>query len=75
MIRSSASRTATRALSARRIASAPCSFGVDEVVADDAWVPGPTASLEKLLDAQRLAKKEARAGKGKAQRISGDPAS
>ncbi|MET0772060.1 MAG: TIM barrel protein, partial [Candidatus Limnocylindrales bacterium] len=42
-------RTATRALSARRIASAPCSFGVDEVVADDAWVPGPDEMLDWML--------------------------
>lgn len=29
-----------------RVASAPVSFGVDEVLADDAWMPGP----EELLD-------------------------
>jgi inosose dehydratase len=28
------------------VASAPCSFGVDEVLADDAWMPGP----EEMLD-------------------------
>ena len=32
-----------------RIASAPCSFGVDEVVADDAWVPGPDEMLDWML--------------------------
>jgi inosose dehydratase len=32
-----------------RIASAPCSFGVDEVVADDAWMPGPDEMLDWML--------------------------
>jgi inosose dehydratase len=32
-----------------RIASAPCSFGVDEVVADDAWAPGPDEMLDWML--------------------------
>jgi ribosome biogenesis GTPase A len=36
---------------------------------------GQWLAAGKLLDAQRLAKKEARAGKGKAQGLSGDPAS
>jgi inosose dehydratase len=35
--------------SAIRIASAPCSFGVDEVVADDAWMPGPDEMLDWML--------------------------
>ena len=37
------------ALTAARIASAPCSFGVDEVVADDAWTPGPDEMLDWML--------------------------
>ncbi len=32
-----------------RIASAPCSFGVDEVVGDDAWMPGPDEMLDWML--------------------------
>jgi inosose dehydratase len=32
-----------------RIASAPCSFGVDEVVSDDAWMPGPDEMLDWML--------------------------
>jgi inosose dehydratase len=32
-----------------RIANAPCSFGVDEVVADDAWMPGPDEMLDWML--------------------------
>ncbi len=32
-----------------RIASAPCSFGVDEVVADDAWMPAPDEMLDWML--------------------------
>jgi inosose dehydratase len=36
-------------LSTERIASAPCSFGVDEVVADDAWMPGPDEMLDWML--------------------------
>ncbi len=31
------------------IASAPCSFGVDEVVVDDAWMPGPDEMLDWML--------------------------
>ena len=31
------------------IASAPCSFGVDEVVTDDAWMPGPDEMLDWML--------------------------
>jgi inosose dehydratase len=29
-----------------RVSSAPCSFGVDEVVKDDAWMPGPDQMLD-----------------------------
>jgi len=36
-------------ISVDRIASAPCSFGVDEVVADDAWMPGPDEMLDWML--------------------------
>lgn len=36
-------------MDASRIASAPCSFGVDEVVADDAWMPGPDEMLDWML--------------------------
>jgi inosose dehydratase len=32
-----------------RIASAPCSFGVDEVVRDDAWMPGADEMLDWML--------------------------
>ena len=31
------------------IASAPCSFGVDEVVTDDAWMPSPDEMLDWML--------------------------
>ena len=31
------------------IASAPCSFGVDEVVVDDAWMPVPDEMLDWML--------------------------
>ena len=41
--------TSARAALADRIASAPCSFGVDEVVADDAWAPGPDEMLDWML--------------------------
>ena len=34
---------------ALRIASAPCSFGVDEVVVDDAWMPVPDEMLDWML--------------------------
>jgi inosose dehydratase len=33
-----------------RVASAPCSFGVDEVLADDAWMPGPDEMLDWMAD-------------------------
>lgn len=33
-----------------RVASAPCSFGVDEVVADDAWMPDPDEMLDWMVD-------------------------
>lgn len=36
-------------VSVDRIANAPCSFGVDEVVADDAWMPGPDEMLDWML--------------------------
>jgi len=29
-----------------RVASAPCSFGVDEVIVDDIWMPGPDEMLD-----------------------------
>jgi inosose dehydratase len=32
------------------VASAPCSFGVDEVVADDAWMPGPDEMLDWMVE-------------------------
>ena len=32
------------------VASAPCSFGVDEVVKDDAWMPGPDQMLDWMVD-------------------------
>lgn len=32
------------------VASAPCSFGVDEVLADDAWMPGPEEMLDWMRD-------------------------
>lgn len=32
------------------VASAPCSFGVDEVLADDAWMPGPEEMLDWMHD-------------------------
>ena len=32
-----------------RIASAPCSYGVDEVMVDDAWMPGPDEMLDWML--------------------------
>jgi inosose dehydratase len=31
------------------IASAPCSFGVDEVMVDDSWMPGPDEMLDWML--------------------------
>lgn len=33
----------THELGTNAVASAPCSFGVDEVMDDDAWMPGPDA--------------------------------
>jgi inosose dehydratase len=35
---------------ANRVASAPCSFGVDEVVADDAWMPQPEEMLDWMAE-------------------------
>lgn len=32
------------------VASAPCSFGVDEVVADDAWMPEPDQMLDWMVE-------------------------
>jgi inosose dehydratase len=32
------------------VASAPCSFGVDEVVADDAWMPEPDEMLDWMAE-------------------------
>lgn len=32
-----------------RIASAPCSYGVDEVMIDDIWMPGPDEMLDWML--------------------------
>jgi inosose dehydratase len=32
------------------ISSAPCSFGVDEVLADDAWMPGPDEMLDWMAE-------------------------
>src|SRR5690348_7075008 len=32
-----------------RIASAPCSYGVDEVMVDDSWIPGPDEMLDWML--------------------------
>jgi len=33
-----------------RVASAPCSFGVDEILVDDAWMPGPEELLDWIVD-------------------------
>ena len=33
-----------------RVASAPCSFGVDEVIVEDTWMPGPDEVLDWMLD-------------------------
>lgn len=50
--RALASERATdpRAGSPNPVASAPCSFGVDEVMADDAWMPGPDEMLDWMAD-------------------------
>jgi inosose dehydratase len=32
------------------VASAPCSFGVDEVLVDDAWMPGPDEMLDWMVE-------------------------
>jgi inosose dehydratase len=32
------------------VASAPVSFGVDEIIVDDAWVPGPDEMLDWMVD-------------------------
>jgi inosose dehydratase len=36
--------------SAMRVASAPVSFGVDEIMMDDAWMPGPVEILDWMVD-------------------------
>lgn len=33
-----------------RVASAPVSFGVDEIIVDDAWMPGPDDMLDWMTD-------------------------
>ena len=33
-----------------RIASAPVSFGVDEIIVDDAWMPNPDDMLDWMVD-------------------------
>lgn len=33
-----------------RVASAPCSFGVDEVIVDDIWMPGPDEMLDWMVE-------------------------
>jgi inosose dehydratase len=33
-----------------RVSSAPCSFGVDEVIDDDAWMPGPEEMLDWMAE-------------------------
>ena len=33
-----------------RVAGAPVSFGVDEIMVDDAWMPGPEDVLDWLVD-------------------------
>src|SRR5436190_2190237 len=35
---------------ALRVASAPVSFGVDEVLMDDAWMPEPVPMLDWMVD-------------------------
>ena len=35
---------------AMRVASAPVSFGVDEIMADDAWMPAPDDMLDWMVD-------------------------
>ena len=35
---------------AMRVASAPVSFGVDEIIVDDAWMPGPDDMLDWMVD-------------------------
>lgn len=36
--------------SAIRVASAPVSFGVDEIIVDDAWMPAPVDMLDWMVD-------------------------
>jgi len=33
-----------------RVASAPVSFGVDEVMKDDSWMPAPDEMLDWMVD-------------------------
>ena len=33
-----------------RVASAPVSFGIDEIIDDDAWMPGPDEMLDWMVD-------------------------
>lgn len=33
-----------------RVASAPCSFGIDEVIVDDIWMPGPDEMLDWMAE-------------------------
>ena len=33
-----------------RVASAPVSFGVDEILSDDAWMPAPDDMLDWMVD-------------------------
>src|SRR5262249_47540388 len=33
-----------------RVASAPVSFGVDEILVDDAWMPAPDDMLDWMID-------------------------
>ena len=35
---------------AMRVASAPVSFGVDEIMLDDAWMPAPDDMLDWMVD-------------------------
>jgi inosose dehydratase len=37
-------------MSGIRVASAPCSFGVDEVIVGDTWMPGPDEMLDWMVE-------------------------
>lgn len=41
-------------MSPNPVASAPCSFGVDEVVADDAWMPEPDEMLDWMVELEYI---------------------